>query len=150
MSLDFEKFAMKGNEFVNVLTDKLGNDCTRERAARILRSVFHSLRNHLSITESFHLMSQLPMAIKSVYVDGWTFHRDTERIRTFDDLVNEIVKAEGNSAWRDFSSRDDVIDAIRAVVQTMSCYVSKDQLNDAFSNLPAGLQKTFKSWIFSP
>jgi Uncharacterized conserved protein len=148
MSLDFEKFAMKGNEFVNVLATRLGDAKDRDRAARILRSVFHSLRNHLSLTESFQMMAQLPMAIKSVYVDGWKVNAETERIHSFDDMVNEIIKAEGNSAWRDFSSRDDVINGIRAVVQTMACYVSKNELEDAFSGLPKGLKKIFIGWVY--
>ena len=68
MALDFEKYAAKGNEFLNRLAENLGDE-DRAHAARILRSTFRGLRNHLTVEESFQLLAQLPMALKSVYVE---------------------------------------------------------------------------------
>jgi uncharacterized protein (DUF2267 family) len=65
MTLDFEKYAMKGNEFLNHLQVNLETP-DRAHAGRILRSTFRVLRNHLTFEESLQLLSQLPMAIKSV------------------------------------------------------------------------------------
>jgi len=39
---------------------------------RIVRSVFHVLRDMLSTEESLQLIAQLPMALKSLYMDGTT------------------------------------------------------------------------------
>lgn len=147
MATDFEKHAMKGNEFLNLLSERLGDEGNREHAFRVLRSVLRTLRRHLTATESFQLLAQLPMAVKSVYVDGWAFNQLSERIHTFDDMVNEIVKEEGPVAWKDFSNREDVIQSIRAVVETMALYVSKDELEEAFGTLPKGLKETFTSWV---
>ena len=147
MALDFDKYAMKGNEFLNILAKKLGDEADRDRAARVVRSVFHSLRRHLSVEESVQLLAQLPMALKSVYVDGWKINKPHERIHTFDDIVNEIVQEEGRAAWRDFGNREDVIFAIRAVVETMNHYVSKGELEEAFGTLPEGLKKAFLAWV---
>jgi len=57
MPLDFEKYAMKGNEFVNLLAKNLGDETGRARARRILRSVFRTLRNHLTLEESSDLLA---------------------------------------------------------------------------------------------
>ncbi|HPM32772.1 MAG TPA: DUF2267 domain-containing protein [Chryseolinea sp.] len=63
--LDFEKYAMKGNEFLHALAVNL-KDSDRAHAARIVRSTFRVLRNRLSVEESLQLIAQLPMALKSV------------------------------------------------------------------------------------
>ncbi len=70
MTLDFEKYAAKGNEFINKLAEHLNDPDNRDRAGRILRSVLRALRNRLTVEESLQLISQLPMAIKAVYVEG--------------------------------------------------------------------------------
>ena len=147
MGIDFEKYTAKGNEFINVLARKLGDEKNRERAARILRSVFAMLRNHITVEESIQLLAQLPVAIKGIYVDGWTLSHSRERIRTFDGLINEIAINEGRVIWKDFSNRDEVIAAIRAVIETMAHYVSKDELLEAFEGFPKGLKSSFQEWV---
>jgi uncharacterized protein (DUF2267 family) len=79
MALDFEKYAAKGNEFVRLVAEDL--QVSHDRAGRIIRAVFHALRNRLNHEESFQLLAQLPMVLKGVYVDGWHFDKDFHRIR---------------------------------------------------------------------
>ena len=134
MTLDFEKYAMKGNEFVNHLESNLGiND--RSHAARVLRSTFRVLRNHITFEESLHLLSQLPIAIKGVYIDGWK-KGDHKKIKTVDDLIIEIIQEEGNAAWRDFSSEKEILNGVRAVIRTMRMYVSEEEMDQALGTLP--------------
>ena len=138
MALDFEKYAAKGNEFLNRLAENLGDE-DRAHAARILRSSFRVLRNHLTVEESFQLLAQLPMALKSVYVEGWRLN-DHQKIKTIDDLVVEMVQEEGNSAWRDFADKDEIIDALRAVIDTLKLYVSSGEITQALGTLPRKVQ----------
>lgn len=147
MGIDFEKYTMKGHEFLNILARKLGDEKNTDRAARILRSVFAMLRNHITVEESIQLLAQMPVAIKGIYVDGWTLSHSKERIRTFDGLINEIALHEGSVIWRDFSNREEVIEAIRAVVETMTHYVSKEEMMEAFEGFPKGLKFSFQEWI---
>lgn len=147
MALDFDKYAMKGNEFLNILAEKLGDPTDRDRAARIVRSVFHVLRNHLSVEESMHLISQLPMALKGVYVEGWRIHQEHQKVQSLEDLANEVIKEEGNVAWRDFSNIEEVLQAVRAVAETLTEYVSKGEMEEAVGTLPKGLRKVLSEWI---
>lgn len=147
MSIDFEKYAMKGNEFLNRLAQKLGDEGNRDRAARILRSVLHALRNRLTAEESLQLLSQLPMALKGVYVDGWNKIGPDKGIKTLEDFANEVIKEEGKTAWRDFSNMDEVGQAIHAVIETLVSYVSVDEMEEAFGTLPQELKKVFNTWI---
>lgn len=143
MAMDFEKYAMKGNEFLNRLATNLGNE-DRDHAARIIRSTFRVLRNHVTLEESFQLLSQLPMALKGIYVDGWKLS-DHRKIKTIDDLVTEIIQEEGNSAWRDFNSKEEIIDAVRAVIDTLKTYVSSGEINQFLGTLPRQVQGLFQT-----
>lgn len=143
MILDFEKYVIKGNEFLHHLEANLGTE-DRAHAARILRSTFHVLRNHLSIEESLQLVAQLPMAIKSVFVDGWNI-KDHYRINTTEDFIIEIIEAEGKAAWRDFSSPDEIIESVRAVIETLRLYVSEQEIEQALNTLPQRVRKNLIS-----
>lgn len=146
MTLDFNKYAMKGNEFLNRLEENLGS-ADRAHAARILRSTFRVLRNHLTFEESLQLLSQLPMAIKSVYVDGWK-KSEHKKIKTVDDFLIEVIDEEKGSAWRDFASREEIVDCVRAVIDTMRLYVSNEEIDQALGTLPRKLRQVLESSDF--
>jgi uncharacterized protein (DUF2267 family) len=134
MLLEFEKYAMKGNEFLNRLQENL-ETTDRAHAARILRSTLRVLRNHLMVEESLQLISQLPMAIKGVYVDGWRAG-DHKKIKSMDDLLVEIVNEEKTDVFRDFTDRDGIVNAVRAVIMTLREYVSDEEIDQALATLP--------------
>lgn len=140
MSLDFEKYASKGNEFVKLVAEDL--KVPREKAGRIIRAVLHSLRNRISHEESFQLMAQLPMVLKGVYVDGWKFEKDFNRISHLDDFLSEVRKEDGGLAGYDFGNNERAKIAVAAVFKAMHYFVSEGELNDIISAMPADL-KTF-------
>lgn len=143
MTLNFEKYAKKGNEFMHRLEGNLSHE-DRGHAARILRSTFRVLRNHLTFEESLQLLSQLPMALKAVYVDGWSA-ASHKKIKTAEAFLVEIINEEGNNAWRDFSNEDDIIAAVRAVIETLRSYVSDQEIDQALGTLPAKVRRIFES-----
>jgi uncharacterized protein (DUF2267 family) len=146
MPLNFEKYAAKGNEFINALEQELGNR-GRDHAARVLKSVFRALRNRLSVNESMQFASQLPMALKSVYIDGWKPGKKQKRIQTLDDFANEVIHEDGLTAWRDFSSKEEAVMAIRAVMKTLSNYVSTGEMMDIATVFPMSMKEEVNSWI---
>lgn len=148
MSLNFEKYAMKGNEFLNALARNLGDETDKRRAARVLRSVLHVLRDHLTVEESVQLMAQLPMAIKSIYISEWNARQSDRKARHLEDFAIEVVKQDGGFAWEDYQCNRDVECSIRAVIQTLGMYVSKNELEQAFGTLPKELKETFTSYIY--
>ena len=143
MTLDFEKYAKKGNEFLHHLEDNLNTE-DRAHAGRILRSTFRVLRNHLTFEESLQLLAQLPMALKAVYVDGWSAAAQ-RKIKTAEEFLVEIEKEEGNNAWRDFSNEDEMISAVRAVIDTLREYVSGQEIDQALGTMPAKVRQIFES-----
>ena len=150
MALNFEKHAAKGNEFVNRLAARLGDEDNRDRAGRVLRCVLHALRNRLTVVESFQLMAQLPMAIKALYIEGWQPFRSHEKIKTMQELGEEVVRLDGLSAWRDFSGIEDALEGLEAVIKTMADYVSAGELHDLVAVLPQDMKESFMVWSHTP
>ena len=150
MALNFEKYAAKGNEFVNKLGGHLGDVGNRDRAGRVLRCVLRALRNRITMEESLQLLSQLPMAIKAVYVEGWKPHQKFTRIKTIEDFSEEVMKEDGLSVWRDFSSVEDTMIAIEAVTKTLADYVTAGELHDVIGLMPKEIKQHFMVWVHTP
>jgi uncharacterized protein (DUF2267 family) len=150
MTLNFEKYAAKGNEFVNKVATRLNDPENRDRAGRVLRCVLRALRNRITAEESLQLISQLPMAIKSVYIEGWKLHQEFVRIKTMDDFAQEVMKEDGFSAWRDFSSMEEATDAIQAVMKTLADYVTAGELHDVINLMPKEIKQHFMVWVHTP
>lgn len=150
MTPDFERYAAKGNEFLNKLIMHLGDLENRDRAGRILRSVLRALRNLLTVHESLQLLAQLPMAIKSVYVDGWRLSNEYVRIKTIEDFCVEVMKEDGLSTWRDFSNLEETKAAVKAVMKTLADYVTAGELHDVIDQMPQEIKRHFMVWVHTP
>jgi uncharacterized protein (DUF2267 family) len=150
MPLNFEKHAAKGNEFLNKLAQRLNDEENRARAGRVLRCVLRALRNLLTLEESFQFLSQLPMALKAVYVDGWKPNKYHQRIKTVQEFSEEVMKEDGFSTWKDFSGVSDAQDAIEAVMKTLADYVSAGELHDIIAILPEEMKEQFTVWVHTP
>jgi uncharacterized protein (DUF2267 family) len=147
MSLNFEKYAAKGNELVNMLAGDL--QVPRDKAGRILRAVLHGLRNRLNIDESFELLSQLPMALKAVYVDGWKPSRKFKRIQHLSEFLDEIRKEDRNQAGYDFGNNTKATEAVKAVFRTLSYFISDGETHDMAEMMPGEIKKLIKETLDS-
>src|SRR5574338_312900 len=139
MSLDFEKYAAKGNELVNMLAKDL--QVHPDNAGRILRSVLHALRKRLSIDESFQLLSQLPMALKGVYVDQWDPSESYQRIHTVEEFLDEVRSEDKGLAGLDFGNNEKARNILRTVFKDLTYYLSEGEFEDFTDMLPGELKK---------
>lgn len=140
MSLNFNQFAAKGNEFLKELARELGYPDDMERAGRVLKSVLHALRNQLTVQESVQLLAQLPMALKAVYVDNWTLHRTSKKAKHIEDFFREIRKIDKQTAQFDFHTDDDIDRAIAVVFLVLRNHLSLGELEDIKAVLPKDLK----------
>lgn len=146
MSMDFEFYAAKGNAFVRLVADEL--DAPRARSGRVIRSVLHALRNRLTHEESFHLLAQLPMVLKGVYVDGWKFDKDGSRITHVNDFLDEVMKEDDEMAAYDFGDYENEKLAVAAVFRVLSCFITEREMENILNILPAELHQFIKESIF--
>jgi uncharacterized protein (DUF2267 family) len=140
MPINFIKHAEKGNLFLKELALELGDESNTAKAGRILQAVFKTLRNYLTLEENFQLLSQLPMALKSIYINGWRPFAKYEVSRKRSGFIEDVIASEGKNSWMDFSNLEDGEFAVNAVFKTMRKYVSEGEFKDIEAILPKQLK----------
>ena len=145
MSIDFDKYATEGKEFVKLVAEEL--TVTQVKAGRIIRAVFHALRNWLSHEESFQLLAQLPISLKGVYVHGWKFDKDNNRISHLDNFLEEVKQEDNELSGYDFGNKSKASMAVAVVFRTLNYIVSEEEMNDILNILPGSLKAFIKESI---
>ncbi len=140
MALNFDKIALKGNEFLKDLAKDLGYPEDTNKAGRVLKSVLHALRNQLTVEESVQLMAQFPLFLKAVYVENWSLHKQDNKPRNMTEFIHEIKKINKQTTQHDFKTDDDVDNAIAVVFMSLRKYVSLGELEDIKAVLPKDLK----------
>lgn len=138
MTVDFEKYAFKGNEFVSLVADDL--EIPKGKAGRIIRAVFHALRNRLSHEESFQLLALLPMVLKGVYVEGWKYDKNYDRVSSMKDFLDEVRKEDGGFAGYDFGDDSKARVAVAAVFRALHYFAPEQEMNDIADMMPGELE----------
>jgi len=137
----FEKYAAHGYEFLGKVAERLGNPEDKDRAFRVTKAVLHALRNRLYPAEFVQLLAQLPMCIKAVAVDGWSYSEKPEKIKHLDDFIEEVMKEDKRLAHNDFSNKEEALKAIKAVFATIKDYVSEGEVKDVEAELPEEIRR---------
>lgn len=143
MALDFNKFAQEGNTFINKLAERLGHTDDQDRAqvTRILKAVMHTLRDSMEFHENLHVIAQLPMALKAVWVDNWDYKEKPHRPRNIEEF-EEIVKSyqrlygEQNFDWS--KSTDDIV---RITIDCLKEYLTLGEAIHVMGQLPKEVQE---------
>lgn len=139
MILDFNQYAQEGNTFVNDLARELGAPGDRSQAAHILRAVLHTLRDILPLKENLQLLSQFPMFMKGVYVDGWTGEK-LEHVRNTDQFMAQVRSS--MTAGNRPPLPDEVLQrSVPVVFIVLRRYVSLGELEDIKAVLPRELKQ---------
>ncbi len=105
------------------------------RAYLALRTVFHSLRNHLQINEAIHLGAELPMLLRGLYFEGWNPQEK---------LPQEKDKKEFLKYFRRYFSEetdDEIEKMMAAVFKILDSKISLGEIQDVRENLPTHIRK---------
>lgn len=145
MALDFNHYAEKGYEFLNLVAEEL--QMPQDKASRILQAVLHALRNCIGVPESLQVLAQLPMMIKAVYVDRWSMHKEANKITDLEEFIDEVRRQDGKLAAYDFGNNDDAIHAIKSVFRVLSLYLSDGEFKDIIAVMPDHLKKFVQASI---
>ena len=139
MALNFNQYAQEGNTFLKHYAKTLNLSDDKEKAGRILSSILHALRELISTEESLQFISQLPMFLKAVYVNGWNTHkrRKAKNLTEFIDLVRQY---NGVTSVNDLESDEVAENYIRSTFIELRRYVSLGELEDIRTELPKDLK----------
>ena len=125
-SLNFEKYAADGNQFISRVARELG--CDRNYAARVTRAVLHAVRDRIPPDDAVQFAQGLPMAIKGVFFDQYDLSGAPVHIRHPRDFFDFVRFKSGTSGWRDFPHDIDVEDAIAAVFRVLEKTMDYNQV----------------------
>ena len=140
MTLNFDKYAQSGHAFVEKIATELGNEKDTSTASRILRSTLIVLRDQSTPEEAMQFISQLPMLIKALYVDGWKISGKKNKVRHLDDFIAEVHKRSRAAGHDDFTSQEGCYLAVHAVFRVIKGYVSEGEIEDLRLTLPEELR----------
>lgn len=149
MPLNFEKHAQKGNKFINDVAKQLGNKSDTAKAGKLVRAVFRTLRNHLTLEESFNLLAQLPLALKGVYVHEWTPARKRDLSRKKIDFIEEVLKYADGTSLHGFSDIKRGTEAVHVVLNVLKQYISPGEFSNMEAVLPKQLKKLLKESTYA-
>jgi uncharacterized protein (DUF2267 family) len=131
------------NEFLKDLSLRLGHPDKTETTERFLRATLHTLRNRLSMQENLHLLSQLPVFLKLMFIEGWKYREKPIRYHSVEQF-NEAVKEEQfRMGEREFGMKPPTEQMINIVFAALRKYISDGEVQDLLANLPPELHSLF-------
>lgn len=114
-----------------------------DKAGRILSAILHALRDVITTEESLQLISQFPMFLKAVYVNGWTIQKK-QKIKTMPEFIDLVRKHDGVTSVHDLESDEIAENYIDTTFIILRKYISLGELEDLRTVLP----KNLKSMIY--
>lgn len=140
----FEEFENDAKAFVKEVAAGLHDPEDLQTAMRILTAVLHTIRDILSVEESLHLISQLPLYIKGIYVTGW-YLGDKGRIKDKDEFIERLLLENTKTAVRDFGNDGKAIENVKAVTNVLRNHLTKGQVNHIADQLPGALKDLWQT-----
>lgn len=139
MAINVGKYVEETHLFLNKLAEELGNPEDTDTAARIVVAVFSGLRDRIPTEESFHLMSQLPLILKGVYVDGWDVSKEIKKSSNLTEFIEEVRSHNPRTQARDFGTDEQALERIQLVIQALRDYLSDGQIEHLKNSFPKNI-----------
>lgn len=145
MALNFNKYAAEGNTFLKDYAKEMNMENDTDKAGRIFTAIMHALRDIIPMEESLQFISQLPMFVKAVYVNGWAVKKNKPKIKKMEDFLDLVRSHDYPAATNDFEYNNDVAERyIDTTFIYLRKYISLGEMEDLRDNLP----KDLKSMIY--
>ena len=144
-TVKFDKFAQEGNEFINELSDELGHPEDQQQVLTALRAVLHSLRDRITISESFDVISQLPMMLKALYVEQWKYQEKPNKFDSVEEFKNDVKERQKKYGEDQFDWGISTEDIIVRTIGKLGKYIDKGQMKHIEEQLPKELKSLITS-----
>lgn len=136
--LDFDKYRNEANAFMNDLSADLGHADEQRRVFTIVKAVMHTIRDRITISESFDLMAQLPFFLKAVYVDQWKYsNKPPLSYDTIEEMKQAVKDQQAKRGERDFDWDESTDKIIVTVLKHLKKeYFTEGQLEHIRDQMP--------------
>jgi uncharacterized protein (DUF2267 family) len=142
--MKYEQYAHEAYKFVGEVAFELGAPDNIEQADRIMTAVLHTLRDLLTPEESLHLISQLPMLVKAIYVNGWHLTKKN-KIHSIDEYVECLMLQNPRTAVKDFGNDEKAMEKSKRVFRVLRNHISIGEVKDIVAQLPSELTELWLS-----
>jgi uncharacterized protein (DUF2267 family) len=132
----FDKHYQEASHFIRKLALRIGTPGDTDHAIRVLKSVFIALRRMLIPDDSLNIVSQLPLVVKGIYVDGWNINEPLLEAGTYDEFLYEIRYNTERRANTDFATDEMAKKKITAVFTALKEYIPEGELDHIRDELP--------------
>jgi uncharacterized protein (DUF2267 family) len=144
MTVNFDQYAQKGNQFVKNLAQELGHPDEVGRTGILLRAVLHSIRDRITISESLNFIAQLPVFVKALYADNWKYQEKPLRLDK-EDFLKQVEKHQAQYGESEFSWEKSTEELVKIVIRQLRNFVSRGEFEDVTAQLPEELEKMFQA-----
>ena len=144
--MKFDLFAQEANQFIDQVAAEIGNEKDTDQAYRVTTTVLQALRDLISTEESVHLLAQLPMFMKAVYVSDWHL-QVKKRANTMQEFIEQLRIKSGRNAEKDFGDDATAINRAKAVLKIMKMYVDPNETEDIISQFPVDLLELWATQV---
>lgn len=137
----FDKYCQDGQRFIRDMAMQLGRPGELDHAFRVTKAVFHTLRRRITPQESMHIVAQLPMLLKGLYVDGWEISQAQTESRTLDEFLADLRANDHVAA--DFADEKLAKEKIRRTFNAIRPFIEEGEIVHIMNELPAEIAEVF-------
>lgn len=141
---NINKYVEEASIFFKQVANELGNPEDTDHAFRVTTAFLHTLRERISPGESMHVISQLPMILKGIYVDGWKLSENVSNAKTLHEFLDEVRAHTNRTAARDFGDDMQARDQLTAVIRVMRKYIDEGEIRNIKVQLPEPIAELFE------
>lgn len=105
-------------------------------ADRLTSAVFSVIRELITPQESLHLIANLPMYLKALYVTGWKIREDPPRVKTREEFFQFLRENYPRTTGRPLGDYQSVRKDVKAVLFALRNYISEGEVRDIQVQLP--------------
>lgn len=129
----FDQSLTATKEWLKALQEELHFEDQND-AYSALRSVFHALRDRLTVDQAAHLAAQLPLLLKGVFYDQWKPAEQPLKYRSEEEFLSRVKDELGNPQWNPLR-------VSHAVFKVLEEQVTKGEIEKVKHELPPEIEK---------
>lgn len=135
--LNLENHIQEVNEYINHLAEELGHPKEKQRVMIIWRAVMHTIRDRIQISESFDLISPLPMILKGIYTLGWKYTETPPYdFTTIEQMKTQVKALQNQYGEQEFGWSKPTDEIISIVLDSLQKYLPEGQIEHIRNQLP--------------
>lgn len=135
----FERSLLKSKVWVTEMHAEL-NWLSNDNIYHLLRAVFHTLRDQLSIDEAAHFSAQLPLILRGTFYECWNPKKNQAKGLKKEEFLEAVKNNLNQNGWLNFELETGVAVVLKVIMN----HVSPGEINDIIQSSKPSLKIFFE------